>query len=149
VPDFEAWSRQTLGNLAQHPGTAKTVKVVVSHAKSEHDAVERQWHWFRHICKQLEPEPEPRWGNIEEPRQRLRDVLQLWSYQSALPVTLPEGQLTGASRDIRGKAQRDAGFLSELTSGDLTRIYAGHELEAWRAQQAEKERLKWLATLNC
>jgi hypothetical protein len=25
-------------------------------------------------------------------------------------------QLTGASRDIRGKAQRDAGFLSELTA---------------------------------
>jgi hypothetical protein len=114
VPDFEAWSRQTLGNLAQHPGTAKTVKVVVSHAKSEHDAVERQWHWFRHICKQLEPEPEPRWGNIEEPRQRLRDVLQLWSYQSALPVTLPEGQLTGASRDIRGKPNGTPVFSPSL-----------------------------------
>jgi len=121
VPDFEAWSQKTLGKLAHHPGTAETVKVVVWRAKNEHDAVERQWHGFRYICKQLEPEPEPKWGIPEEPPRRLRDVLQLWSYQSALPVRLPEGQLTGASRDIGEKAQRDAGFLSELTSGDLTR----------------------------
>ena len=57
---------QTLGKLAQHPGTAETVKVVVSHAKNEHDAVERQWHGFRYICKQLEPEPEPKWGIPED-----------------------------------------------------------------------------------
>ena len=64
----------------------------------------------------------------------LRDVLQLWPYQSALPVRLLEGQLTGASRDIGEKAQRDACFLSELTSGDLTRIYDGHELEEYRTR---------------
>ena len=134
VPDFEAWSQQTLGKLAHHQGTAETVKVVGSHAKNEHDAVERQWHGFRYICKQLEPEPEPKWGIPEEPPQRLRDVLQLWPYQSALPVRLLEGQLTGASRDIGEKAQRDACFLSELTSGDLTRIYDGHELEEYRTR---------------
>ena len=54
------------------------MKVVVWHAKNEHDAVERQWHGFRYICKQLEPEPEPKWGIPEEPPRRLRDVLQLW-----------------------------------------------------------------------
>ncbi len=145
--DFEAWSQQTLEKLAQHPGTAETVKVVVSHAKNEHDAVERQWRWFAYICKQLEPEPEPRWGNRAEPPQRLRDVLRLWPYQSALPVRLPEGQLTGASRDIRTAAQRAACFFSELTSGDLTRIYDGHELEAYRARLREEERLKLISTL--
>ena len=41
---------------------------------------------------------------LGKPRQRLRDVLQLWPYQSALPVRLPEGQLTGASTDIRTAA---------------------------------------------
>jgi hypothetical protein len=109
---------------------------------------DRQWHGFRYICKQLEPEPEPKWGNLEEPPQRLRDVLQLWPYQSALPVTLPEGQLTGASRDIGEKAQRDAGFLSELRSGDLTRIYDGHELEEYRTRLQEEERQQLISTLH-
>jgi Transposase DDE domain len=127
-PNFEAWSRQTLAKLAKHPGTAETVMVVPSNAKNEHDAVERQWHCVRYICKQLEPEPEP--------SQRLRNVLRLWPYRSALPMTIPADQLTGASRDIRTAAQRAAGFLSELTSGDLTRIYDGHELEEYRARLA-------------
>jgi hypothetical protein len=148
VPDFEAWSQKTLGKLAHHPGTAETVKVVVWRAKNEHDAVERQWHGFRYICKQLEPEPEPKWGIPEEPPRRLRDVLQLWPYQSALPVRLPEGQLTGASTDIRTAAQRDAGFLSELTSGDLTRIYDGHELEEYRTRLQEEERQQLISTLH-
>jgi len=26
------------------------------------------YHWFRYISKQLEPEPEPRWGNLAGPR---------------------------------------------------------------------------------
>ena len=77
---------------------------------------------------------------LGKPRQRLRDVLQLWPYQSALPVRLPEGQLTGASTDIRTAAQRDAGFFSELTSGDLTRIYDGHELEEYQTRLQEEER---------
>ena len=104
-PDFEAWSRRTLAKLAKHPGTAETVKVVVSPAKNEHDAVERQWRWFRYICKQLElePEPEPGWGDLAEPPQRVRDVLKLWAERSVLPVTLAEGQLTGASRESEGK----------------------------------------------
>jgi hypothetical protein len=147
-PDFETWSRRTLGKLAKHPGTETTVKVVVSPAKNEHDAVERQWDWFRYVCKQLELEPEPRWGNLAEPPQRLRDVLKLRAERSALPVTLAEGQLTGSSRDIRGKAQRAAGFVSELTSGDLTRIYDGHELEEYRTRPQEKERQKLLSTLH-
>ena len=83
-----------------------------------------------------------------EPPQRLRDVLQLWPYQSALPVRLPEGQLTGASRDIGEKAQRDAGFLSELRSGDLTRIYDGHELEEYRTRLQEEERQQLISTLH-
>ena len=86
-PDFEAWSRQTLEKLARHPGTETTVMVRVSPAKNEHDAVERQWHWFRYISKQLEPEPEPRWGNLAEPPQRLRDVLQLWPENPPYPYT--------------------------------------------------------------
>ena len=36
---------------------------------------------------------------LGKPPRRLRDVLQLWPYQSALPVRLPEGQLTGASTE--------------------------------------------------
>jgi hypothetical protein len=140
VPNFEAWSRQTLAKLAQHPGTAETVMVVPSNAKNEHDAVERQWCWFRYICKQLELESEPRWGKLAEPPQRLRDVLKLRQYQSALPVTLPEGQLTGASRDIGEKAQRAAGFSSELVNGDLGRIYDGHELEDYRTWLRDEER---------
>ena len=146
-PDFEAWSRRTLAKLAKHPGTAETVKVVVSPAKNEHDAVERQRR-FQSICKQLEPGPaRARMGSLAEPPQRVRDVLKLWPERSVLPVTLPEGQLTGASREIRGKAQRTARFVSELTSGDLTRIYDGHELEAYRARLQEEERLKLLSTL--
>ena len=147
-PDFKTWSRQTLAKLARHPGTAETVKVVVSPAKNEHDAVERQWDWFRYICKQLELELEPRWGNLAEPPQRLRDVLKLRPERSVLPVRLAEGQLTGASRDIREKAQRAAGFVSELTSGDLTRIYDGHELDEYRARLLEEERLKLISTLH-
>jgi hypothetical protein len=147
-PDFETWSRRTLAKLAEHPGTAETVKVVVSTAKNEHDAVEGQWRWFRYVCKQLELEPEPRWGNLAEPPQRLRDVLNLRPERSVLPVTLAEGQLTGASRDIRAKAQRVAGFVSELTSGDLTRIYDGHELDEYRARLQEEERQKLLSTLH-
>ena len=85
---------------------------------------------------------------LGKPRQRLRDVLQLWPYQSALPVRLPEGQLTGASRDIGEKAQRDAGFLSELRSGDLTRIYDGHELEEYRTRLQEEERQQLISTLH-
>jgi hypothetical protein len=148
-PIFEGWTRQTLAKLAKHPGTAETVKVVVSPAKNEHDAVKQQWRWLRYICKQLElePEPEPGWGDLAEPPQRVRDVLKLWAERSVLPVTLPEGQLTGASREIRGKAQRAARFVSELTSGDLTRIYDGHELEAYRARLREEERLKLISTL--
>jgi hypothetical protein len=149
VPVFEAWSLQTLGKLAQHPGTEKTLRVVVpSKAITESDAVERQWCWFRYICKQLELEDEPRWGNLAEPPQRLRDVLKLWPYQSGLPVRLPEGQLTGTSRDIGAAAQKAAGFLSELTSGDLTRIYDGHEFEDYRARLQEEERQKLLSTLH-
>jgi len=147
-PDFETWSQQTLEKLAKHPGTAETVKVVVSPAKNEHDAVKQQWRWFKYICKQLELEPEPGWGNLAEPPQRLRDVLKLRPERSVLPVRLPEGQLTGAGRDIRGKAQRAAGFVSELTSGDLTRIYDGHELEEYRTRLQEEERQKLLSTLH-
>jgi hypothetical protein len=82
------------------------------------------------------------------PAAALRDVLRLRPERSALPVTLAEGQLTGASRDIRAKAQRDAGFVSELTSGDLTRIYDGHELEEYRTRLREEERQKLLSTLH-
>jgi hypothetical protein len=147
-PDFEAWSRQTLAKLAKHPVTETTLKVVPANSSTESEAVARQWNWFRYICKQLELESEPRWGNNEEPPQRLRDVLQLWPYQSALPVTLPEGQLTGASRDIGEKAQRAAGFFSELLEGDLTRIYDGHELEEYRARPQEEERQRLISTLS-
>jgi hypothetical protein len=55
-------------------------------------------------------------------------------------VTLPEGQLTGASRDIGEKAQRAAGFSSELVNGDLGRIYDGHELEDYRTWLRDEER---------
>ncbi len=139
-PIFEAWSRQTLAKLAQHPGTSETVMVVPSNAKNEHDAVERQWHCVRYICKQLEPEPEP--------SKRLRNVLRLWPYRSALPMTIPVDQLTGASRDIRTAAQRAAGFRSELSCGDLSRIYDGHELEEYRARLQEEERQKLISTLS-
>ena len=147
-PNFEAWSRQTLAKLAKHPGTEKTLKVVPAKASTESDAVARQWNWFRYTCKELIPESEPCWGHKEEPLQRLRDVLQLWPYQSALPVTLPEGQLTGSSRDIGTAAQLAAGFFSELLEGDLTRIYDGHELAEYRARPQEEEQQKLISTLS-
>jgi hypothetical protein len=63
-------------------------------------------------------------------------------------VTLPEGKMTGASREIRGTAQRAAGFISELRFGDLSRIFDGHELEDYRARLQEEERQRMLAMLH-
>jgi hypothetical protein len=139
-PDFEAFSRRTLEQLAGHEGAPRTaVKVRRSYAKTEEAAVKLQWRWFRYISKQLPPEPGLCFGFRGEPERQLRDVLKLSPYQSSLPVTIAGDRMTGASEELRKTAQREAGFISTLTKGDLTEIYEGHELAAYRNRQIHNQ----------
>ena len=64
-------------------------------------------------------------GSPDEPLRQLRGILKGGPHRTALPVTC--AQIVGGSRDIWTKAQREAGFKSELQCGDLERIYYGDE----------------------
>jgi len=62
VPDFAAWTRSTLPQLARHQGTKQTVKVVASQERDERGAVDRCWCWFRYLTKQLDERASTPWG---------------------------------------------------------------------------------------
>jgi hypothetical protein len=132
--DFSAWSMRTLARLARHHGDERTVRVVARYARDEGVAVARCWNWFRYITKQLDP----RFGigSPDEPLRQLRGILKVWPHRTALPVTC--AQMVGGSRDIWTKAQREAGFKSELQCGDLERIYYGQELDARRDRERHR-----------
>jgi hypothetical protein len=131
VPAFSLWTRQILVRLTGHPGDEHTVRVVASKEKTERAAVERSWAWFRYLAKELSPDIGVR--RIGGPVIPLRDVLKVWPRRANLPVTC--GQLVGGSRDIWTKAQRDAGFKSQLEYGDPRQIYDGNELFTWRERE--------------
>jgi hypothetical protein len=135
VPAFSIWTRQILARLAGHPGDEHTVRVVASKAQTEPDAIARHWGWFRYIAKELSPHVTI--GPIGGQFTPLRDLLQLWPYRANLPVFC--GQLVGGSRDIWTKAQRDAGFKSQLEYGDPRQIYNGWELDDWRLRRLVAE----------
>jgi len=141
---FEAWSRKTLARLARHCGDGRTVRVVPSKAKTDAAAVSRCWNWFRYISKQLGPNAG--WGRAGEAPRPLREILKVWPYRTARPVTC--AQLAGGSRDIWTKAQQEAGFESRLHCGDLSEIYAGRELDEWRQWCASAEIREVLRTLR-
>ena len=106
--------------------------------------MERCWNWFRYITKQLDP----RFGigSPDEPLRQLRGILKVWPHRTALPVTC--AQMVGGSQDIWTKAQREAGFKSELSWGDLERIYEGRELDEGRRKRFMDKMLPTLAPLG-
>jgi hypothetical protein len=132
---FTPWTRAILSHLTHHPCDETTVKVVPSRERNVTASVERQWSWFRYMCKQLDPQMTHGYGDMNEAPRRLRDILQLWPYRSnALPVTCDRP--TGASRDIGGNARKAAGFRAIFyQTGGLTRLYDGHELDEYQRRQ--------------
>ena len=140
VPDFAAWTRSTLPQLARHQGTKQTVKVVASQERDERGAVDRCWCWFRYLTKQLDERALYALG-ADTPLRPLRAMLKVKPYRSALPVTC--GKLTGASKDIRTAAQRAAGFQSRLSWDNREQIYDGQELNDWRERE-HRQRMKEL-----
>jgi hypothetical protein len=132
---FRIWTIECLSRLARQKCHGSTVFVVTAKGRTKESNVARGWWWFRYLMKQLSPDVE--WGRIDEPWQPLRDILQVWSKRDAMPVTC--AKLTGVSQDIGSAAQKEAGFVSRLTNGDLTQIYAGRELDEGRHHRYVKE----------
>jgi hypothetical protein len=141
---FRAWSMKTLARLARHRGDGRTIRVVVSNAKDEDAAVARCWNWFRYMTKQLGRTVG--WGRVDESPRPLREILKVWPYRTALPVTC--ARLVGGSQDLWSKAQKAAGFTSRLVGGDLDQIYAGGELNEWRSRLKAEELAKFLNRLE-
>jgi len=139
--DFSAWSMRTLARLARHHGDGRTVRVVARYARDEGVAVARCWNWFRYITKQLDENV--RWGPDAGPFRPLREILMVWPHRTALPVAC--AQMVGGSQDIWTKAQREAGFKSELQWGDPERIYDGRELDDGRHRRFMDKMLPTLA----
>ena len=98
-------SRKTLARLARHRGDGRTVRVVASNARDEGVAVARS----------KEFDPNVGFGRVDEKDRPLREILKVWPYRTARPVAC--AQMVGGSRDIWTKAQRAAGFQSELQDG--------------------------------
>jgi hypothetical protein len=74
---------------------------------------------------------------------RLRTILKVWPHRTALPVAC--AQMVGGSQDIWTKAQREAGFKSELQWGNLEGIYDGLELDDGRRRRLMDKILPMLA----
>jgi len=138
---FEAWTKAILARLTRYRGDGRSVRVVSSLARNEQSAVARGWNWFRYISKQLSPEAGI--GRIDERPKPLREILKVWPYRTALPISCMKR--VGGSKDIWTKAQRDAGFRSDLKCRDVGGIFSGHEMDEHRQQVVMRE---LLPTLN-
>jgi hypothetical protein len=141
VPAFRAWTQAILPKLAQHPGTKRSVVLILARERSESSTVERQWQWYSYLMKQLPPGvtcgDRLASHSTYVPLREVLRVRQTWPYHRGVKVTCVK--LTGTSHDLGRKAQQAAGFRSGFAWGRRDRLYVGDELDMWhRWQEAQR-----------
>jgi hypothetical protein len=141
LPYFRAWTRNKLTQLARHPGTSKSVRVIRGRERNDPASIRRLWEWYCYLIKQLPPDVGCGDRSSGEPFIALREFLKpgrrTWDYIPGLgPVSCKK--LVGASHDLSHQAQQATGFRSWCLWSRRNRLFVGRELDNWQEWQHQK-----------